>query len=55
MTVQVGSQVSGNIIALVCRLQHQSKEGQLVAEIDPAPFQASVDQATAKLNAQKRR
>ena len=51
ITVQVGSQVSGNIIALYADFNTKVKKGQLVAEIDPAPFQASVDQATASLNA----
>ncbi|HVW85764.1 MAG TPA: efflux RND transporter periplasmic adaptor subunit [Bryobacteraceae bacterium] len=51
ITVQVGSQVSGNIIALYADFNTKVKKGQLVAEIDPAPFQAAVDQATASLNA----
>lgn len=53
ITVQVGSQVSGNIIALYADFNTKVKKGQLVAEIDPAPFQAAVDQATASLNAAK--
>ena len=53
ITVQVGSQVSGNIIALYADFNTKVKKGQLVAEIDPAPFKASVDQATATLNAAK--
>ncbi len=53
ITVQVGSQVSGNILALYADFNTKVKKGQLVAEIDPAPFQASVDQATASLNASK--
>jgi len=51
ITVQVGSQVSGNIIALYADFNTKVKKGQLVAEIDPAPFQAAVDQATATLGA----
>jgi len=51
ITVQVGSQVSGNIIALYADFNTKVKKGQLVAEIDPAPFAASVEQATATLNA----
>ena len=51
VTVQVGSQVSGNIIALYADFNTKVKKGQLVAAIDPAPFQASVDQATGTLNA----
>ena len=53
ITVQVGSQVSGNIIALYADFNTKVKKGQLVAEIDPAPFKAAVDQATATLNAVK--
>jgi HlyD family secretion protein len=53
ITVQVGSQVSGNIIALYADFNTKVKKGQLVAEIDPAPFKASVDQASATLNAAK--
>jgi HlyD family secretion protein len=51
ITVQVGSQVSGNIIALYADFNTKVKKGQLVAEIDPAPFRAAVEQATASLNA----
>ncbi len=51
VTVQVGSQVSGNILALYADFNTKVKKGQLVAAIDPAPFQASVDQATGTLNA----
>jgi len=46
-TVQVGSQVSGNIIALYADFNTKVKKGQLVARIDPAIFQARVDQAKA--------
>ena len=53
ITVQVGSQVSGNIIALYADFNTKVKKGQLVAEIDPAPFQAAVNQAAASLNAAK--
>ena len=50
ITVQVGSQVSGNIIALFADFNTKVKKGQLVALIDPAPFQAAMDQAKATLN-----
>jgi HlyD family secretion protein len=53
ITVQVGSQVSGNIIALYADFNTKVKKGQLVAEIDPAPFKAAVDQAAAAMNAAK--
>jgi len=45
VTVQVGSQVSGNIKALYADFNTKVKKGQLVAEIDPQQFQARVDQA----------
>ena len=48
-TVQVGSQVSGNIIALYADFNTKVRKGQLVARIDPAIFQAKVDQAKANL------
>lgn len=53
ITVQVGSQVSGNIQALYADFNTKVKKGQLVALIDPAPFQAAVDQAKATLNSAK--
>jgi HlyD family secretion protein len=49
VSVQVGSQVSGNILELHADYNTQVKRGQLVAAIDPAPFQAKVDQARANL------
>ncbi len=51
--VQVGSQVSGNIKALYADFNTHVKKGQLVALIDPAPFQAAVNQAKANVNAAK--
>ena len=53
VTVQVGSQVSGNIIALYADFNTKVKKGQLVALIDRAPFKAAVDQAKASLAAAK--
>jgi HlyD family secretion protein len=53
ITVQVGSQVSGNIIALYADFNTKVTKGQLVAEIDPAPFKAAVDQSRAVLAAAK--
>jgi len=49
-TVQVGSQVSGNILALYADFNTKVKAGQLVARIDPAIFQARVDQARAAVD-----
>jgi HlyD family secretion protein len=51
--VQVGSQVSGNIAKLFVDFNSQVKAGQVVAQIDPALFQATVTQAEGDLaNAQ---
>src|SRR5512136_479710 len=51
VTVQVGSQVSGRIAALHADWNSPVKKGQLIAKIDPALYQASVDQARANLAA----
>lgn len=51
--VLVGSQVSGNIKALYADFNTRVKKGQLVALIDPAPFEAAVEQAQAAFNAAK--
>lgn len=53
VTVQVGSQVSGNILALYADFNTKVKKGQVVARIDPQIYQARVDQAKATLNAQE--
>ena len=53
ITVLVGSQVSGTIKALYADFNSHVKEGELIAQIDPAIFQAQVDQAKANvLNAE---
>jgi HlyD family secretion protein len=51
VTVQVGSQVSGNIQALFADFNTKVTKGQLIARIDPAPFQTKVNQAQATLDA----
>src|SRR3954451_13224860 len=43
--VQVGSQVSGNIQKLFADFNTVVKAGQVIAQIDPVVFQASVNQA----------
>ena len=53
VTVQVGTQVSGVVVALFADFNSKVTKGQLIARIDPAPFQAKVDQATANLDAAK--
>jgi len=50
VSVQVGSQVSGNIKALYADFNTKVTKGQLVALIDPELFQARVTQAQANLD-----
>src|SRR6266581_218865 len=49
VNVQVGSQVSGNIQKLFADFNSQVKAGQVIAQIDPAIFQADVTQAEGDL------
>ena len=46
-TVQVGSQVSGIIAALYADFNTPVSKGQLIAELDPTPFEAAVEQRRA--------
>ena len=46
-TVQIGSQVSGVIARLYADFNSRVKKGQLLAELDPTPFQAQVEQRQA--------
>jgi HlyD family secretion protein len=48
-TVLVGTQVSGTISKLYVDFNSPVKKGQILAQIDPASFQAQVDQARANL------
>jgi HlyD family secretion protein len=50
ITVQVGSQVSGMIQKLFVDFNSQVKQGQVVAQIDPAIFHAQLLQADAEAN-----
>ena len=53
INVLVGSQASGTIKALYADFNSQVKEGQVIAQIDPAIFEAQVEQGRANvLNAQ---
>jgi HlyD family secretion protein len=47
--VQVGSYVSGPIQTLYVDFNSPVKQGQLIAKIDPRPFQVKVDEAAAAL------
>ena len=51
VTVQVGSQVSGRIAELRADFNSPVTKGQLIAKIDPALFQATVEQQRANLAA----
>jgi HlyD family secretion protein len=53
VTVQVGSQVSGNIVQLFADFNTKVTKGQLVARIEPTVFQARVDQSKAALDSAK--
>ncbi len=48
-TVLVGTQVSGTIKTLYVDFNTRVKKGQLIAQIDPATFEAQVQQAKANL------
>src|ERR1700692_193492 len=48
-TVAVGSQVSGIISKLYVDFNSHVKKGQLLAELDPTPFQEALDQQKANL------
>ncbi|MCE7960711.1 MAG: efflux RND transporter periplasmic adaptor subunit [Acidobacteria bacterium ACB2] len=52
-TVKVGSQVSGIISRLHADFNSPVRRGQLLAELDQTPFQASVDQRRADLERSK--
>ncbi len=49
-TVKVGSQVSGIIATLHADFNNQVKKGQLLATLDPTPFQATVNETRAQLD-----
>jgi HlyD family secretion protein len=49
VTVQVGTQVSGTIQQLLVDYNSPVKKGMLIARIDPATFEAKVNQAQAEL------
>ncbi len=50
ITVQVGTQVSGTIKELMVDYNSRVKKGMLIARIDPATFEAKVNQAKGDLN-----
>ena len=52
-TVNIGTQVSGTIAEIFVDYNSPVKQGQLLAQIDPAVFQATVDQRRAALDIAK--
>jgi HlyD family secretion protein len=48
-TVQVGSQVSGNVSEIYVDFNSQVKKGQVIARLDPSQLQAQLTQAQANL------
>ncbi|WP_428483505.1 efflux RND transporter periplasmic adaptor subunit [Rhodopila sp.] len=46
--VQIKAQVNGTLIALPVRQGQEVHKGDIVAEIDPRPYKAALDQATAQ-------
>src|SRR3984893_3191056 len=52
-TVQVGSVVSGNVVKINADFNSKVKKGDIIAQIDPVPFQNTLSQAEAdRQNAQ---
>ncbi len=47
-TVAIRAQVTGQIVSVDFRQGQDVKQGDVLAKIDPAPFQAALDQAVAK-------
>jgi HlyD family secretion protein len=46
-TVQVGSVVSGNVVKIYADFNSKVKKGDVIAQIDPVPFQNTLSQAEA--------
>jgi len=51
VTVNVGSQVSGILLALFADFNTKVTKGELIAQLEPSPFQAKVNQAQANVDA----
>ena len=51
VTVQVGAFVSGTIQSLSCDYNTRVRKGQLCAKIDPRPYETTVAQARANVDA----
>lgn len=49
-SVNVGAQVSGQLKSLLVEVGDQVRQGQLLAEIDPSPFEKKIEIASAQLD-----
>jgi len=49
VTVQVGSQISGRVVALFADFNSEVKKGQVIAKLDTALLEAAVEQSRANL------
>ena len=49
-TVTVGSQVSGQVTAVLVDFNDQVKKGQVIARIDPSTYEAQIAQGSAQIN-----
>jgi membrane fusion protein, multidrug efflux system len=47
-TVEIKAQVNGTLIAIPVQEGHEVHQGDIVANIDPRPYQATLDQVTAQ-------
>ncbi len=47
-TVEIKAQVNGTLVSLPVREGQEVRQGDIVAEIDPRPYKAALDQATAQ-------
>jgi multidrug efflux system membrane fusion protein len=47
-TIQIKAQVNGTLIALPAREGQEVRKGDIIAEIDPRPYKAALDQAIAQ-------
>jgi multidrug efflux system membrane fusion protein len=47
-TVEIKAEVNGRLIAIPVREGQEVRQGDIVAEIDPRPYKAALDQATAQ-------
>src|ERR1700733_12699078 len=50
-TVAIRAQVTGQIVSITFQQGQEVRQGDVLAKIDPAPFQANLDQAVAKKQA----